>query len=104
MRGLTLAFVFVLSVMTADMVNSQVANLPAAEPSKSELAALVERHNPDRSALFRRYDVEYSPERYARFTKFYKDWQKDLERSNMSRSAWTGASTTRCCVRAWTTS
>jgi uncharacterized protein (DUF885 family) len=78
MKGFTLAFVFVLSVMTGDTVNSQVANLPAAEASKSELAPLIERYNLDRSALFRRYDVEYSPERYARFTTFYQDWQKDL--------------------------
>jgi uncharacterized protein (DUF885 family) len=42
------------------------------------MAPFVERYNLDRAALFRRYDAEYSPERYARLTRFYKDWQRDL--------------------------
>ena len=73
-----LAVVFALGATTT--VPARQAAIPPTFPSASELASLVDRYNLDRGSLFRRYDVEYSPERYARFTKFYKDWQQELAR------------------------
>ena len=78
MRTSLLLVVLLLGSASSTTVITQVANLPPAAAPASELAPLVERYNLDRSALFRRYDAEYSPERYARLTKFYKDWQQDL--------------------------
>src|SRR5687768_4409124 len=49
---------------------------PPAAPT-STLAPLVERYSADRQSLMRRYTVEYSPERYARLTRFYKEWQQE---------------------------
>ena len=80
MRHILLVVVFALGA-TAVVPARQAAIPPAAAPA-SELAALVDRYNADRGALFRRYDVEYSPERYARFDKFYKDWQQELAKIN----------------------
>lgn len=70
----------ILVALTAAPVSTQVAAVPPPATTGSELASLVDRYNVDRGALFRRYDVEYSPERYQRFTKFYRDWQQDLAR------------------------
>jgi hypothetical protein len=78
MRTSLLLVVLLLGSASSTTVITQVANLPPAAAPASELAPLVERYNLDRAALFRRYDAEYSPERYARLTKFYKDWQQDL--------------------------
>ena len=60
--------------------STQSAVVPSAAAATSELAPLVERYNLDRAALLRRYDVEYSPERYARLNTFYADWQQELAR------------------------
>jgi hypothetical protein len=49
-----------------------------ARVSDSELRDLVERYTLDRFALQRRYPVESSPERYARFKKYFADWQARL--------------------------
>ena len=68
-------------------LSSQVAAVPPPAAPASELAAMVDRYNLDRGALFRRYDVEFSPERYARLTKFYKDWQQDLSKVAFDRLA-----------------
>ena len=51
---------------------------PALEVVVRELAALVDRYGVDRATLLRRYNVDYSPERYARLNRFYKDWQAEL--------------------------
>ena len=51
--------------------------VPPVTPARSELVALVDRFAADRSSLTRRYTVEYSPERYARLTRFYKEWQQE---------------------------
>lgn len=59
---------------------TQVAAVPPAAAPASELTALVDRYNVDRAALYRRYDVDFSPERYARLNRFYKEWQQDLAR------------------------
>src|SRR5262245_51703396 len=72
------ALALALTALASGTVHTQVANVPPAEAPVSELASLVERYNLDRSALFRRYDVAYSPERYTRLTTFYKSWQQDL--------------------------
>ncbi len=41
---------------------------------QSDLRVVVTRYDQDRSALFRRYDVQYSPERRVRFRAFYRGW------------------------------
>jgi len=56
------------------------AALPAVVAPQSELAALVDRYSLDRQTLLRRYNADYTPERYARLTKFYQDWQRELAR------------------------
>ena len=72
--------VLVLILGGTAMLPARQAAIPPAAPAASELAALVDRFNVDRAALYRRYDVEFSPERYARLTKFYSDWQHELAR------------------------
>jgi uncharacterized protein (DUF885 family) len=54
------------------------AAVPAIAPSTSELAPLVERYGVDRNTVLRRYAAEFTPERYERLTKFYKEWQQEL--------------------------
>ena len=54
-----------------------LAPLVGAQPS--ELAAVVERYSTDRSALGRRWNVSYSPERNARFHDFLSDWRRRVE-------------------------
>ncbi len=41
---------------------------------QSDLRVAVDRYDEDRGALFRRYDVAYSPVRRARFRAFYEGW------------------------------
>jgi uncharacterized protein DUF885 len=50
-----------------------LAGVPA-----SPLEDVVNRYSADRNSLSRRYTADYSPERYARFTTFYRDWQQEL--------------------------
>ena len=59
---------------------SQSANVPPAATPASPLArgASCDRYSADRASIARRYPAEYSPERYARLTRFYKDWQQEL--------------------------
>jgi uncharacterized protein (DUF885 family) len=52
--------------------------IPPPQAASSELTALVERYTLDRQALQRRYAQEFSADRYARLTRFYKDWQAEL--------------------------
>jgi uncharacterized protein (DUF885 family) len=47
--------------------------------STSELRDLVDRYTADRMALTRRYPVQASPERTARFKAFYEDWRKTID-------------------------
>ena len=75
---LSVAAVALAIALTGIRVSTQVAAVPPSMAPASELAPLVERYNQDRSLLMRRYDVGYSPERYARLNKFYKDWQQEL--------------------------
>jgi uncharacterized protein (DUF885 family) len=82
MRNILLLIICLLGSGTVITVNTQVANVPPAAPPASEIAPFVERYNLDRAALFRRYDAEYSSERYTRLTRFYKDWQQDLAQVN----------------------
>jgi hypothetical protein len=46
--------------------------------AQSDLRVAIERYDEDRSALFRRYDVAYSPERRARLRRFYEGWHRRL--------------------------
>ena len=70
------------AVLAIGLVASRAPAAPAAVPPAaaptSELAALVDRYTTDRQTLFRRYPVDYSPERYARLSRFYADWQQEL--------------------------
>ena len=57
-----------------------VPSLPAlVERVESELADVVLRYSADRYALGRRWDVQYSPTRNARFREFFEDWEEGLE-------------------------
>jgi uncharacterized protein (DUF885 family) len=59
---------------------AQVAPDAAFGPSsESELRDVVERFSLDQSALQRRYTVDASPERAARYRKFYADWKAKAE-------------------------
>ena len=56
-----------------------VPNLTAlASLEGSELRSVLERFSTDRSALGRRWDVQYSPTRRERFRAFYHEWQSAL--------------------------
>jgi uncharacterized protein (DUF885 family) len=56
----------------------EVGSLVAFGRSQSDLRVAVERYEQDRRALFRRWDVPYSPERRARFRDFYQGWMERL--------------------------
>ncbi len=66
---------------TSVMVPPLTAMSPATQ---SELRNVVERFSLDRDALFRRYDVPYSPERRARFRQFYTEWQQRLGQADFA--------------------
>lgn len=51
---------------------------PLVAQRSSDLRSVVERYCDDRAALFRRYDVEYSPVRRAKLQEFYTAWQARL--------------------------
>ena len=53
--------------------------------AQSDLRVAIERYDEDRSALFRRYDVAYSPERRTRFRAFYEGWQRRLTELDFDR-------------------
>src|SRR6266487_3141415 len=60
------------------------ARPPAPDPigptvvTESELRDMVERFSTDRFTLTRRYPMQQSPERFARFKRYYTDWQTRL--------------------------
>ena len=56
-----------------------IAILVSSVPA-SPLEDLVERYSADRTSVLRRYGADYSPERYQRLTKFYRDWQQELSK------------------------
>jgi hypothetical protein len=55
-----------------------LAALVAFDRGQSDLRVAVDRYREDRSALFRRWDVPYSPLRRERFRSFYLGWQRSL--------------------------
>jgi uncharacterized protein (DUF885 family) len=60
--------------------NRSVPDLAAlGSRTESELVGVVLRYSNDRTALGRRWDVEYSATRRERFRKFYQDWADGLE-------------------------
>lgn len=56
-----------------------LASLVDFDRGQSDLRVAVERFDADRRALFRRWDVPYSPARRDRFRAFYTDWLSTLE-------------------------
>ncbi len=54
-----------------------LATLVATETS--ELAPVVERYRTDRTALGRRWNVPYSPDRSQRYRDFFSDWRQQIE-------------------------
>jgi hypothetical protein len=68
----------ILVVVAAATPRTQSANVPPATGPASPLAPLVDRYSADRTSLLRRYSADYSPERYARLTRFYQEWQQEL--------------------------
>lgn len=79
-RLLLLAVLVPLPLAAQDAGDPVVPDLPAliATP-RSELAAVVARWASDRSALGRRYAVEYSPERRERLRRFHATWLARLD-------------------------
>jgi hypothetical protein len=72
-----------LIAMLLALPGSSAAQLatPAAadyQAAASELRDLVARYSSDRSALLRRWDVEWSPTRRDRMQAFYEEWQSRL--------------------------
>ena len=59
-----------------------IAILVSGVPA-SPLEDLVDRYSADRTSVLRRYTADYSPERYRRLTKFYRDWQQELAKVGM---------------------
>jgi hypothetical protein len=62
-----------------DSVAAEVPSLGAlVSRRQSELAVVVDRYAADQEALFRRYDVDWSPARRARLREFYGVWRERL--------------------------
>jgi hypothetical protein len=74
----SLAGAVLVAVLATPSAFAAPAAVPPAAAPASELAALVDRYSTDRQTIFRRYPVDYSAERYARLSRFYADWQKEL--------------------------
>jgi uncharacterized protein (DUF885 family) len=69
-------------LLTLTLTLVQGAALFADEPpvaAESELRDLVDRYSTDLDALSRRYPVASSPERLARFSRYYDDWKARAE-------------------------
>ena len=68
--------------MTRPALPTAAAIVPTLDPliarPVSELSEAVNRYAADRSALFRRYDVQYSGARGTRAREFYGEWQARL--------------------------
>jgi uncharacterized protein (DUF885 family) len=73
-----LAVVLVVAGVSSGAAAQNGAAIPPVVRTTSELASLVERYTIDRTTVLRRYNVDYSTERYQRLTRFYKDWQQEL--------------------------
>jgi uncharacterized protein (DUF885 family) len=56
----------------------ELASLVAFDRGQSDLRVAVDRYREDRAALFRRWDVPYSPVRRERLRDFYRGWQGSL--------------------------
>jgi uncharacterized protein (DUF885 family) len=67
-----------ISLLSGIVISAQTVNNQTVITPTSPLAGLVDRYSADRNSLLRRYGVDYSPERYARLTRFYKEWHQDL--------------------------
>ena len=68
MRGGSLAVLFGAALALAQTLAAQAPDLAGLTGrEKSELAPVIQRYSADRAALGRRWDVEYSPQRQARF-------------------------------------
>ena len=73
--ALALAFVPAIALGQASVETSPVPALAAlANGSRSELAEVVSRYSADRSALYRRYGVDYSPAQTKRLETFTTQW------------------------------
>jgi hypothetical protein len=76
-------------LLTVASVGAQTAHPIQPDPvgpttaGESELRDLVERYSTDRFTLSRRYPLQQSPERFARFKKYYGDWQTRLAAMNV---------------------
>ena len=82
-RGLLLGAFLVLAAVPAESVaQRRIGMIPVGS---SELRDSVALFTTDRGALGRRWTVEYSPARSARFTAFYTDWQKRLAKVDFNK-------------------
>lgn len=82
MQQLRLAAIATLALLlTVASIASRPSRAQTGPPTTvSELRDTVELYAADRSALLRRYDVEYSPVRRERLREFTADWLGRLER------------------------
>jgi hypothetical protein len=71
-------FSLTISLLAISTVLTQGVNVPPAAAPTSPLAPLVDRYSADRTSVLRRYAAAYSPERYARLTRFYTEWQQEV--------------------------
>lgn len=81
MRGATLATLMAIgSGSLAFPGGAQTPPIEALMTASSALRDTVELYRGDRSALQRRYPVDFSPDRRARLVEFHRDWQTRLRR------------------------
>jgi hypothetical protein len=57
----------------------ELGSLVTFDRTQSDLRVAIDRYGQDRSALFRRYDVPFSPRRAQRLEEFYQGWLDRLE-------------------------
>ena len=78
-RPVMIALTFILLALPGRSAAQRAT--PAAadyQDATSELRDLVSRYSTDRSALLRRWDVQWSPARRDRMQAFYREWQSRL--------------------------
>jgi len=65
-------------VLVAALATALPVTVASQEATVSELRDTVDRYATDRAALFRRYDVPFSPARRDRMEAYYHGWQERL--------------------------
>lgn len=80
---MTALFAFLISLPSGELTaQAKIGMIPVGA---SELRDSVSLFSTDRAALNRRWTVEYSPARRARFTAFYTDWRNRLAKVDFAK-------------------